>query len=92
MIEFKTISDRYTCVFDLISDFAPEFLAVLDPAAKHYLQGFDDYESFAYTVVNDEIVVCSDSINGDVFNTETLPEFLKNTIEYLAENADMWRE
>lgn len=91
-MKFKSISDRYSSAFDMLSDYAPEFISGLDKDAADYLAGIGDYESFAYTVVNDQIVIVSDSINFDVYETTTLPEFIKQTAAYLVENVDDYRD
>ena len=88
----KNISEMYTCSFDMLSDYAPEFIDSLDQDAADYLAGFEDYEPFGYTVINDSIVVCSDSLSGDVYSIMALPEFIKQTAAYLEENADMYRD
>ena len=89
-MEIKNISKMYDCAFDMLSDYAPEYIKTLDDDARDFLAGFEDYESFGYTVINDQTVVCSDSLCGDVYNIMPLPEFIKQTDEYLKENADMY--
>lgn len=91
-ITISSISRMYNCSFDMLSDYAPEYIAGLDQDAADYLAGFEDYESFGYTVVNDSLVVCAEALSGDVYEIVPLPEFVKQTAEYLEENADMWRD
>lgn len=91
-IKISSISSMYNCSFDMLSDYAPEYIKSLDDDARDFLAGFEDYESFGYTVINDCIVVCSDSLSGDVYNITPLDEFIKQTAAYLEENADMYRD
>ena len=88
-MKIKTISKMYNCSFDMLSDYASEYIKTLDADASAFLSGFEDYESFGYTVINDDTVVCSDSLCGDVYSILSLPEFIKQTDEYLKENSDM---
>ena len=91
-ITISSISRMYNCSFDMLSDYAPEYIKSLDDDARDFLAGFEDYESFGYTVINDDTVVCSDSLSGDVYNITPLDEFIKQTADYLEENADMYRD
>lgn len=91
-ITLSSISRMYNCSFDMLSDYAPEYIASLDQDAADYLAGFEDYESFGYTVINDDTVICSDSLSGDIYEIVPLPDFVKQTAAFLEENADMYRE
>ena len=55
---------------------------------REALQHVDDFEPFAYILVNGDTVYTVDSFNGDVLQVETLEEFMQRTIEYITEDLD----
>ena len=44
------------------------------------LDGACDYDNYLFTLINDNIVVSS--IDGSVYATETIQEFIKQSIDY----------
>lgn len=51
-------------------------------AIKHV----DDFEPYAYVLINGATIHVIDSFNGDVFNTLPLEEFKAETIKYAMED------
>ena len=45
------------------------------------IANIDDYESFAYHVVDDRQVIITDSISGDVYRVMTANKFLSETMK-----------
>ena len=76
----KTI-EKYTNVYDLFKDYG---YPMTDDQAD-YFSGVDDYESFAYYIIDRKKLVLVDDINGDVLNTESLESFYRNFIKYYNE-------
>ena len=77
---------KYDSFFELITDAAPELLRVVSDEMKQALEGFDDYESIVYYLINDETVLCADSVNGDISgNAMTIQEIFFQTVEYCAD-------
>lgn len=70
--------DCYDTLLDMLDAADPDKLHVLmrdmlaDNECRSVLQACDDYETFRYLVINDEIVVITDSINGEVADQEDL--------------------
>ena len=70
--------DCYDTLLDMLDAVDPGKLHVLmhdmlaDDECRSVLQAADDYETFRYLVINDELVVIIDSINGEVADQEDL--------------------
>ena len=76
----KTI-EKYTDVCELFKDYG---YPMTDNQAD-YFSGVDDYESFAYYIIDRKKLVLVDDINGDVLNTESLESFYRESMEYYNE-------
>ena len=75
--------EKFNSFFDLISECAPELLDVVSDEMKSALNGFDDYESIVYYVINGELVYAADSINGDTTGRAVnIREFFFQTVAY----------
>ena len=50
----------------------------IDPEKDYqdWLQHFDDYNPIAYYVVNEQVVITADDINGQVYQIQDIGEFL----------------
>lgn len=66
----------------MLADIEPMFLAGLTEEQRSELYGVDDYESYCYQTDGTTVVV-SDGQNGDVLCTDTMEDFLRNTLAYL---------
>ena len=77
---------RYESAYSMLADIEPMFLAGLTEEQRSELYGVDDYESYSYQTDGATVVV-SDSLNGDVLSTDTMEDFLRNTLEYLEEKC-----
>lgn len=77
---------HYDNEMEIFENYADEKLESMTEDEKEFLDHIDDFESFDYVVINDEIVVVFDVICGDVISAEYIDEFVKITMEYIAEN------
>ena len=55
----------------------------LDAEVKDYISSINDYDPIAYAVIDDEKVVTIDSINGMILGTDSLPDFINQTLDYI---------
>ena len=78
----KTI-EKYTCVYDLFADYG--YTKDMTDGQKDFFQCVDDFESFAYYVIDRKKLVLVDDLNGDVLNTQSLESFYRESIEYYNE-------
>ena len=57
----------------------------VDQETKDWIRGIDDFECFAYTVIDNETVIVSDSINGDIIGQQPIKDFMTETLNYIRE-------
>ena len=81
----KTITYYHNDVENLVRDYAPDEYDKLDDDTKHSLSCQCDFEDFVFYVIDDETVVSTDGLNGDVIATDTLEEFIEQAIKYAKE-------
>lgn len=77
---------HYDCPMKIFEDFAPEKLKNMTEDEKLFLDHIDDFEGVDYAVLNYERVVIFDCLNGDIYAVDSIDEFIKQTVEYIAEN------
>lgn len=70
----------------IFEDYAREQLESMTADEKDFLDCIDDFEPFDYVVFNYEKVVICDEITGDIIGVDSIDEFIKQTVEYIAEN------
>ena len=91
--DVKTI-DVYKTTMDLLdgADAAgrfPRYANMLnDEGCRTILEAADDYETFGYMLINDEIVVQYDTLNGSVYDKTGLEEFTRYCCEYVLDQID----
>lgn len=79
--------EAYCSAYSLLedNDFLPENIS---DDFREYLKHFDDFEPVRYFCINRDIVICADSINGDVIGwygkAENLVLALKENYEEIA--------
>lgn len=83
-MKVKTIS-RYDNPYNLIYDYKPGFLNGMTEDAKEELRCACDFESIAYYVVNDSVVLTVDTVTGDVLGEDTLIEFASESVAWACE-------
>lgn len=89
--------DCYDTLLDMLDAVDPGKLHVLlrdmlaDDECRSVLQAADDYETFRYLVINDEIVVLCDSLNGEVSDQEDLYLFSIRAAKYVLDQLG-WPE
>ena len=83
----KTITYYHNDVENLVRDYAPDKYDKLDDDTKHSLSYQCDFEDFVFYVIDDETVVSTDGLNGDVIATEALEEFIEQAIKYAKEET-----
>lgn len=89
--------DCYDTLLDMLDAVDPDKLHVLmrdmlaDDECRSVLQACDDYETFRYLVINDEIVVITDSINGEVDDQEDLRTISISAARYVLDQLG-WPE
>lgn len=76
--------EEYDNVLKCISAECPSVLSVLSDMDRDILDGALDYESIVLRV-SDNRVSTVDSINETVYGTETMQEFISNTLQWLSE-------
>lgn len=69
----------YDCLYE--EGFLPSETAIEEEDFHHFLRHVDDWESIRLIVMNGEIVLFCDSLNGDVGSFCTLSEFAKQMKE-----------
>ena len=52
---------------------------------KDCINSITDYELINYTVIDNESVIISDSLNGDVLAMDNIVDFMQKTINYIKE-------
>lgn len=89
MQDIKTIN-YYSSSYDVISEnFGYDVFEELTDDEKLFLQCADDYESFSFHVINNELVYVCDSISGDIIGSPvTLEDFKDNLFKYAREEAE----
>ena len=83
----KAFSEAYDLIEYVIGE--PEIESVLSSDEIDYLKHMNDFECFQFFLLNDDFVLVSDGINGDVIseNAEGFDDFWKSTVEWVKENA-----
>ena len=76
----------YSSASELIEEngFLPDQLSA-DEDFCGFLRSFDDYEAIAYFLVNDDTVLCADSISSDLFSVCSVDEFINGIVEQYKE-------
>lgn len=89
--DVKTI-EVYKSALDLLdgSDAAaigsPLFREMLkDWECRNIMEAADSYETFGYLLINEDVVVMFDTVTGDVYDQESLADFVYHTTEYVAD-------
>lgn len=85
MDTIKTIS-TYDSAYDVIETHMPEFMETLTEHQKTLLLSSDDFENFAYIVINNNIVIVADGCNGDVISRYDNMRFFCDVSETYLEN------
>jgi len=70
-------------LLNLIQDYAPEKLERLTEDQLTLIAHSCDYEDLAFIVINNELVITADSMNGDVYSKESLDNFINSAIEQI---------
>lgn len=73
----------YDSLVDLIDNYLDTAGVKLNYAAREKLYAAEDWEPTKWIVIDDQIVVCYDSISGDVISTMPITELFQRTDEYL---------
>lgn len=81
----KTITYYHNDVENLVSDYAPDEYGKLDDETKNNLSHQCDFEDFVFYVIDNDTVVSTDGLNGDVIATDALEEFIEQAIKYAKE-------
>lgn len=76
----QLFEDFYFDVFG--TDFEP------DDETKSWLRGIVDFETFSYFVVDNETVIVTDGLNGDVIGQQPIKDFMTDTLEYIQEQIN----
>lgn len=80
--------EKYDSAFAVIEACTPELLDLVTDKARDILSSFDDYEAVVHYVINDEIVISADAVNGDTTGrTVTVKQFFFECLEYCADFA-----
>ena len=82
--------EKYTSAYELcyynISD---DIRNALTAAETEAFKGVDDYESFAFYLVNGETALTCDGINGDViWDPIQVEKFFNNILDYIRKNCE----
>lgn len=89
--------DCYDTLLDMLDAVDPDKLHVLmrdmlaDNECRSVLQACDDCETFRYLVINDEVVVITDSMNGEVDDQEDLRTISIDAARYVLDQLG-WPE
>lgn len=82
----KAFSEAYDLIEYVIGE--DEINDVLSGDEIDYLRHMNDFECFQFFLINDDSVIVSDGINGDISgNAESFDDFWKSTREWVKENA-----
>ena len=80
MTTIKMIS-KYASASDLLQYEAPELLEELDRDSLEIIECSDDFEPFAYYLIDQQVIV-TDDITGDVIGSyDSIEDFLQDLID-----------
>lgn len=81
-MNFKTV-ETYANTADIIREYFPGDVSeeIID-----YMEHINDFETFGFLVINGETVVMFDALNGYVYHTQPLDEFMREAIEEAKED------
>lgn len=69
--------------YEILKDHYQDF-DKLSEDERDFLQGFEDYETFCYYVINGEtVIVTSDNLSGDIICNQPLETFCRETVDYI---------
>ena len=72
---------RFEELTDIIEEYQPELVDTLDTQVWETLYHMNDFESLEFIVIDDSTVLTIDSVNGDVYGSDPLNEFIQQAIE-----------
>ena len=81
MENIKKVNVYHDDLLNLIDDYAPEIYDSLTEEQRDLVDHACDYEDICFVVINDETVLESDKLSGNVFATTPLKEFIDSVIE-----------
>jgi hypothetical protein len=82
----KRIDGMYRDVIAIFKEYCGrDAINALSDDFRSYLEHVNDFEGIGFYVINDSIVVTVDSFGGDIYNVDTLANFLHETYKYYQE-------
>ena len=71
----------YDDVAELIESECPEYVNNIEPDVMDYLSSVNDFECFAFMVINNDLVVIYDRLSGDVVNRLGIVDFIDQSVD-----------
>lgn len=81
--------EHYHDVESLLKDYLTGY-DLLDEETKHNIEHQCDWEDFVFLVIDNETVITTDGLNGDVIGEDTLPEFMRLTLDEAQKDDSDW--
>ena len=80
-MNFKTV-ETFRTAADVLREY---YTGTVSDEILFYLDRINDFYSFGFLVINSEIVIAFDTLSGDVYGRQDLPEFMQNAIKEATE-------
>ena len=72
---------NYDDIGELIESECPEYVNNIEPDVMDYLHSVNDFECFAFMVINNDLVVIYDHLSGDVINRLGIVDFIDQSVD-----------
>lgn len=79
--------EHYHDIESLLKDYL-EGYDLLEEETKRNIEHMCDWEDFVFLVIDNETVITTDGLNGDVIGEDTLQEFMRLTLEEAQEDEE----
>lgn len=79
--------EHYHDVESLMKDYLTGY-DLLNEETKHNIEHQCDWEDFVFLVIDNETVITTDGLNGDVIGEDTLSEFMRLTLAEAQKDED----